>query len=889
MTAPVRVYRTMLRLLLPSGFTDAFAAELTSVFADLDRETRRTRGPLVGAVVAWLTLAAEVPGLLRLAVVERRTVHTVRAPYAATRLEENMFDSLVQDVAFALRALRRSPAFALVAISTLALGIGANTAIFTVVNSVLLNPLALHEPERVVALSEVSANSGPYDFGVTSPGSFFDWKAMARTMDVAGFMASDDVTLTGMGEPQSLTGTSSVGGLMPLLGVQPLFGRLLTADDEDPSRPSVVVLSYDGWHRLFGDDRDVLGRVLTLNGASATIVGVMPPGFTYPGTPNDFYRPWRPDPSLRSNRDQYMIASLGRLHDGVTMAQARADMASISARMKQEWPRYNEGTRIVVLPLRDTLVGDVRRQLLVLMGAVGFVLLITCTNVGNLLLGRATARRREVVVRRALGAAGGRIVRQLLTESVLLAVAGGAAGILVGKIFLKLLIAAPVATSLPRADEIALDGRVLLFTLGVSVVAGLFFGLLPAYHLARGPAVDALRDGARGSVGGHWTRNALVVSELALAMVLLTGAGLLLRSFYGMLNVHPGVRAGHVMTFTIGRRRSDPTFVQASLDRMRALPGVESVAITSQLPITGRGGGAWFNRIDRPLPDNVQPTGEAYRVVTPGYFATVGISLIAGRYPDESDRRSRPGIVVNQALVKKYYPGENPIGKPVYLGAPDNRLFDNAPIVGVVGDTHDAGLGLDALPTVYIPYAVFPAGFAYTYVVRTSGEPTSVMPAARRIIHDLDASIPIRQVRTLDDVLSTAVAPARWSAVLLGIFAAVALVIAVLGVFGILSYAVAQRTRELGIRIALGAPASSVRRSLVMRAVGLVAMGVMVGGAGAMALTRFMTSLLYGVEPTDPVTFAAVVSLLTAAGVAASYVPARRATRIDPVVALRAE
>jgi putative ABC transport system permease protein len=289
------------------------------------------------------------------------------------------------------------------------------------------------------------------------------------------------------------------------------------------------------------------------------------------------------------------------------------------------------------------------------------------------------------------------------------------------------------------------------------------------------------------------------------------------------------------------------------------------------------------------LPDNVQPTGEAYRVVTPGYFATVGISLIAGRYPDESDRRSRPGIVVNQALVKKYYPGENPIGKPVYLGAPDNRLFDNAPIVGVVGDTHDAGLGLDALPTVYIPYAVFPAGFAYTYVVRTSGEPTSVMPAARRIIHDLDASIPIRQVRTLDDVLSTAVAPARWSAVLLGIFAAVALVIAVLGVIGVLSYAVAQRTRELGIRIALGAPASSVRRSLVMRAVGLVAMGVMVGGAGAMALTRFMTSLLYGVEPTDPVTFAAVVSLLTAAGVAASYVPARRATRIDPVVALRAE
>jgi predicted permease len=888
MTTPVRAYRALLRLLLPSGFTDAFAAELVSVFAELDRETRERRGRLPGALRAWIGFAAELPGLFRIAVNERRSARTIRATHATTRLEENMLDSFVQDIVFAGRALRRSKIFAVVAILTLALGIGANTAIFSIVNGVLLNPLSLHEPDRLVALSQVRDGAGPNDFGVTSPGGFVDWKAAARTMDVAAFSTTNDVTLTGFGDPLTLSGTTSMGGLMQVLGVQPLFGRSITVADEDPAAPDVVMLSYAGWKRLFGDDRAILGKTLTLNGLTTTIVGVLPPGFNYPETV-DYYRPWRVDAAFRSNRDQYFVAVVGRLHEGVALDQARAEMATISARMKRDWPMYNEGTNIVVLPLQQTVVGDIRRQLLVLMGAVAFVLLITCANVGNLLLSRASTRRREMAVRQALGAGRSRLVRQLLTESVLLGVAGGGVGLLVGKSFLKLLLAAQVTTNLPRADEIALDAHVLVFTLGVSILAGLFFGSIAAWQLARGRSSEALREGAKGSASTQWTRNALVVSEIALAMVLLTGAGLLLRSFDQMSRVRSGVTTENVLSFTMGRRKSDPTFAATSLERLASLPGVKSVAFTSQLPISGRGWGAWFNRMDRPLPDNVQPTGEALRVVSPGYFATVGIALRAGRLPDDNDRRDAPAVVVNEALVKKYYPNENPLGKLIYLGAPDNRLVTNTPIVGVVADTHDAGLGVDPLPTVYIPYAVFPAGVGYTYVIRAAAKPSSLVAPARQVMRELDATLPIRSVRTLDDVLSESLAPSRWSATLVGVFAAVALVMAILGVFGVLSYLVAQRTRELGIRIALGASATSVRSLVVGRGLLLVGGGLAVGLAAALLLTRFMSSLLYGVTPTDPATFGGVAALLAGAALVASYIPARRATRVDPVVALRAE
>jgi predicted permease len=857
---------------------------MLAVFVELDRQTRAARG----TTAAIFALCAELPGFFRLAVRERRTRRTIRAHSATTHLEENMLDSLIQDLTFAIRSLRRAPGFALTAVFTLALGVGANTAIFSLVNSVLLSPLHLHQPDRMLAIGEEPKDSPPNTLNSTSAGAFFDLQSHAKTMRIAGYSGVGGV-LTGQAEPQQLTGTSSIGGLLDVLGVQPLFGRLLTVADEDPASPRVIVLSFELWHRLFGDDRTVLGKTINLNGTERTVVGVMPAGFTFPGAPNDFWTPSRYDVASRANRDQYFIAVVGRLLPMSTLEQARAEMSTIAAQLSRDWPKYNADTRIVVQPLKETIVGGARRQLLVLMGAVAFVLLITCANLGNLLLARASGRRREIAVRQALGANRSRVARQLLTESVLLSLVGGTAGLFVGKAFLKLMLAAQGALNLPRSEEIALDGRVLAFTLAVSIVAGLFFGSIPAWQLAGARSADALRAGARGSGGNQWTRSALVVAELGLAMVLLTGAGLLLRSFDLLRRVNPGVTTEHVLTFSASPRGKNPTFFPSTIERLRALPGVQSVALVSQLPISGRGIGAWFNRLDRPLPDGVHPTGEAYRVVSPEYFATVGQRLKMGRLLDATDRVEAPGVVVNDALVKKYYPGENPLGKEIYLGAPDNRLFNHAPIVGVVADTRDVGLGSDPIPTAYMPMAVMPYWSSFSYVIRTAGDPTSLVAASRAIIHAADPGIPVQNVRTLDDVLSVAVAPARWSTTLVGVFACVAFVIAVLGVFGVLSFIVTQRTRELGIRIALGASSTAVQRLVVGRGLLLVTAGLGIGLLGAMWLTRFMGTLLYGVTPTDPITYAGVAAVLLAAATVASYLPARRATRVDPIIALRAE
>ncbi|HEY4131918.1 MAG TPA: ABC transporter permease [Gemmatimonadaceae bacterium] len=794
----------------------------------------------------------------------------------------------MNDLAFAFRALRRSPGFTLVALLTLALGVGANSAIFSVVDGVLLKPLQLNDPSRLVALGEQTKQTAATALNSTSPGSFYDWQSHATKFHIAGMSGTSGV-LTGHGDPQPLVGVRSIGGLMDVLGVQPLFGRLLTVADEDPSAPRTIVLSFDAWRRLFGEDRNILGTPIDLSGVTQTIVGVMPAGFTFPGAPIDFWTPSRYDAQFRANRDQYFIDVVGRLTPGTTLAQAQAEMSTIGERLARDWPKYNQGMHIAVVPLQQSIVGDVRNRLLVLMGAVAFVLLITCANLGNLLLARASTRRREIAVRQALGAGRTRIVRQMLTESMVLALVGGTLGLLVGKVFLRVLLAAQATTNLPRVEEITLDGRVLVFTLLISVAAGLVFGCIPAWQSSGDRFTDALRDGSRGSARHQVARGALVVSELALAMVLLTGAGLLLRSFALLQRVNPGVRSDHVLTFSISPRAPSPSFFSTALDQLRAIPGVKSVALTSGLPIAGRAGGAWFNRIDRPLPDNVQPTGEPYRVVTPDYFATVGIPLRRGRFIDASDRREVPVIVVNEALVKKYYPGEDPIGKLIYLGAPENRLFDSAPIVGVVGDTHDAGLGVDALPTVYIPQAVIPKWTGFNVVIRTSGEPNAIVGDARRVFRALDPTLPLRRIQTLDDVVSASTAPARWSTILLGVFAGVALVMAVLGVFGVLSFIVTQRTRELGIRIALGASASRVQRLVIVRGMALAACGLAVGIVGSLALSRFMSTLLYGVTTTDPTTFIGVSAILVIAAALASYLPARRATRVDPIIALRAE
>jgi predicted permease len=882
LTTVTRAYRAILALLLPEHFYRRFGHHMLAVFAELEGERRR----VAGTWGATLALVSELPGVARLAIRERRSPQP--NSHQARHQRGSMLDSLLHDLRFALRSLRRNPAFTAVAVSTLALGIGANTAIFSVVDGVLLRPLPVREPAQLVAVGELPENGPPGALSETSPANLFDWKRSSRTMRIAGYAGRSGTFLV-HGEPQLLAGTQSVGGILELLGVPPLFGRLLTDADEDPAAPATIVLSYGTWRDLFGDDRGALGASITVDGTPRTIVGVMPQNFSFLGGPSAFYVPSRFDAQFRQNRDQYFIAPIGRLANGATVQQARIEMETIAARLRRDWPVFNTNLRILVQPLQETIVGSSRTQLMVLMGAVAFVLLITCANLGNLLLARGSSRRREIAVRQALGAGQGRVARQLLTESLLLALGGGAAGVVVGKLFLALLLAAQATTNLPRADEISLDARVLAFAFGLSTLAGLLFGSVPAWQLARGSSSDALRDGSRGSSDQQWARSTLVVGEVALAMMLLVGAGLLLRSFDRLLRVDPGVRREQLLTFSVRLPHSDPTFFPRALERIGALPGVRSAAIVSQLPVTGRGIGAWFNRIDRPLPAGMSPTGEAYRVVTPEYFETVGISLRRGRALESADTRDAPAVVVNEALVSKYYRGEDPLGKAIYLGAPDNRLFREAPIVGVVSDTRDGGLGTDPLPTVYIPLAVMPRWPAFSFVVRTRQNPSGVITGARAAIRALDPTLPVRNVETMDEVLSTAVAPARWSTTLLGVFAGVALVIAVLGVFGVLTYIVTQRTRELGIRIALGAAPGQVRRMVVTRGLGLVACGIVLGLIGAALLTRFMGTLLYGVTATDPLTYGGVAALLAAAAALASYLPARRATRVDPMLALRAE
>ncbi len=800
-----------------------------------------------------------------------------------------MLDSLRQDVRYALRSLVHAPAFALIAIITLALGIGANTAIFSLVNGVLLRPLALARPDRLVALGEAGADTRPTQLGSTSPGSFYDWRRQASAFTTLAAWDQGQVTLTGIGEPETLLGVNTTGEFFSVLGVRPLLGRAYTEADES-ANPNAIVLSHATWQRLFGGDPGVIGRTLTLDGTPRTVVAVMPPDFRFPDGASAYWKPSAFTPDFKANRDQYFLSVVARLKDGVTLERARADMATIATRMERDWPKYNTKLAIHVEPLRETIIGDVRTRLGILMGAVVLVLLIACANLGNLMLARSAARRREIALRQAIGASRSRVLGQLLTESLVLALAGGVAGVAVGWMLLKLLLA-QTSVVLPRTDEIGLDGGVLAFTLLVSMLAGVTFGLAPALQLVRAQSAEALREGTRGSARGGWGRSALVMSELALAMVLLAGSGLLLRSFAMLTRVDPGLRTEHLLTFRISfKDKQHLTGVPLALERLRALPGVRAASVISTLPVTGRRNGAWLNIYDRPLPAGVTPPAEAYRVISPDYFATAAVPLLRGRLLTDDDRRDHtPSVLINDALAKKYWPNESPIGKEIYLGAPDNRLFDRAAIVGIVGNTRDAGLGADPLPIVYMPTGLTPWWDTFNFMIRTTGDPAALTRAAREVMRGIAPSLPVQDVRTMDEYVRESVAPARWSMALLTLFAAVALAMAAVGVFGVLSFLVTQRTRELGIRMALGAAPGEVRRMVVAQGTRLAVGGALVGLAGAFAVSRLMASMLYGVTPSDPMTYVSVTAVLLVIAALASWLPARRATKVDPMIALRSE
>lgn len=889
------LYRLLLRL-LPDATRRRHGDQMAVVFAEQVRDARRRCGRLG----AWRAMATETVGLVRFAWNERRAAPrrprlddgAFAAPTESTG-SRSMFTALAQDLRYAARLLRASPGFTLVCVATMALAVGANTAIFSVVNSVLLRALPFADPDAVVVLGHRTGGADALD--TTTPGNLYDWMAGATAFEsMAGFAQTERI-VTANGTAERLRGGLSVGSLFDVLGREAADGRTLRVSDDDPGADPVVVLSAGLSRRLFGEARSV-GQSIAINSVPHTIVGVMPADFAFFDYDYEYWVPARFDTAFRANRDQYFLLGIARLDAGVARAQADAQLNTVMDAIRAAHPRYTQNAIAVVLPVKDVLLDGTESRLLLLQGAVGFVLLIACANLGNLLLARASTRRPEMALRHALGAGQARLARQMIAESLLLALIGGVAGLAAGAGLLRVLLTY-LPDTLPRFGGISLDGTTLLFTLGVSVVAGLFFGAFPALQLAGRAPLPSLRDGARGSRRTGVVRASLVASELALALMLLVGAGLLVRSLSALLEVSPGFRSDSLLTFSASvptatyRTAADRVaFFERAATALEAVPGVRGVTMTTTLPVAGRGNGAWFNLVDRPLPPDQTPPGLPNRVVRINYFEALGIPLLEGRgFTTADGLDGTRAVIVSRSVARRFFGSDSPIGRRIYMGAPDNRVIPDSEIVGVVDDVKQVGLDEERPETVYAPHALVPTISSFTFALRTSTTPTSLAPAVRDAMRQLDPGVPLIRLQTMDDVLNRATAPARSSMVLVTLFAGVALALAVIGVFGVLSYAVTQQTTEIGIRLALGASRRSVHRLVLRQGLTPVTVGLVVGLLGAIGLTRFMTSMLYGVTPTDPVTFAAVAALLvTTAGVAAS-IPARRATRVDPVRILRGE
>ena len=812
--------------------------------------------------------------------------------------------TLWQDLRQGLRAMAENPGFTLLAMLTLAVGIGANTAIFSVVNAVLLRALPYPDSGRLVALWGVNDRNGDSRRALSYP-DFEDLRAQSRTLEAAAVYNDDTATLTGIGEPLHLHNGVVSAALFKVLGVSPQLGRSFLPEEDNPGT-RVVVLSDRLWRERFGADPAILGRALTLNGHSYTVVGVLPPNFQFPldSDPRDLwttiavYRVTENgDKPMTDQRGAHWLQAIGRLKPGVPLAQANAQITGIAAALAKQYPDTNTHLSLRAEPALDALVGDARPAMWILLGAVGLVLLIACANVANLLLARSTVRQREVAVRAALGASRARILRQLLTESILLALAGAVPAVLVALWATRILSTLP-SLQIPRLAQAAVDWRALLFTLAASLATAAVFGLVPAIHAARFSLTGALREGGRGS--GQSARHArlrstLVVFEVSLALLLLIGSGLLLRSLVRILHVPPGFDPQGVIAFDLdlpgtryGKPEQSAQFFRDLLPRLNALPGVVSASAVVPLPLSDDSIGTSFEIEGRPVPKSEQPSTQ-FRCIGLDYFRTMHIPVIAGRTFTASDTRgSAPVVIINQTLAHKFFPNENPIGKRIKPGISDTGDTVMREIVGVVGDVRHRRLWRAPDPETYTPYDQVAIG-GMTLVVRAAADPQALMPMIRNEVKKVDAELPLYNVRTLDDYVSGSVAQRRFTALLLGIFAVVALLLAAVGLYGVMSYGVAQRTHEIGVRVALGAESSDVLWLVVGQGLRLTMLGVVLGWLGALAVSRFLSGMLYGVAGDDPVTFAAVAAVFVAVALAACYVPARRATRVDPLVALRYE
>jgi putative ABC transport system permease protein len=802
------------------------------------------------------------------------------------------------DLRYAVRLMIKNPAFTLIAIITLALGIGANTAIFTVVNAVLLRPLGFRDPSRLV----IAAEKSQYPTISTSYENYVDWRDQSHSFESLEATRGATITLTGDGEPERLNSRYATAGLFPLLGVSAVAGRTFHPDEDRAGGPPVVLLSYGLWQRRFGGAPDTVGRSITLDSHPYTIVGILPKGFELM-QPADVFLPFTPwAQTLPDDRNWHPgIIAIGRLKPGVTREQARTEMVGITKRLEEQYPIYNTGTSADVVGLQDRLVENVRPALLLLLGAVGFVLLIACVNVANLLLARAASRSREVAIRTSMGASRWRVVRGLLTESVLISVIGGACGLMVASASLGPLLRLAEG-SVPQVFTVSLDRSVLLFTFLVSVITGLIFGIVPALRTTKLDLRETLNEGSRGSTSGpgqHRLRGVLVATEIALAMLLLIGSGLLLRSFSRLQEVSPGFRPDHLLVADLplsqnayAKPEQRFQFFDRVIERASALPGVRSVGAASFLPVSGGGGLINFNIEGRPPKTPHDYLAAGYRTITPQYMETLNVPLLQGRNIAIGDTEKAPAVVViNATMARTYFPGENPLGKRMQIGATPDKDVPYMEIVGVVGDVHQ-GLDSDPKAEMYLPYkqadALLPV-FQLSIVLRTAGEPHAQAAALRSALGEIDPNQPLVKIRTMDENMAASVTEPRFRTWLIGIFAGLALVLAAVGIYGVMSYSVTQRTNEIGIRVTLGAQANDVFRIVVGEGMRLALLGVAVGVVAALISTRVLRTFLYGISAVDPVTFVATALLLTMVAVAASYFPARRATRVDPMVALRHE